>query len=381
MQSAGGMERFGHVVDAVYGAALQPAAWPAALAALCGLFNCHFGDAFARTTDFQTYRGIAHGLDADDYQHGLLDTWVKRNVWSAVHPVREAGVVVTTRDMVAPETLKRSEMFGQYLDARSLHEGLRFDLWAADGWVQDVSLIRSWSAGPFGPEELRLARMVLPHLQRAVAVARRLDAARATEAAGFAAMEALRQPVFLTDGAARVLRANAAGERLLRSAGPLVTENRVLAGRSARATERLRATVARAAGPGGVRGADLSLPGADASALSISAVPAPMKEGWASMPNAVLVLAGSPSSKPAASPEHLARLFDLTQTEAEVAQRIMAGRSVGEIARDTGRSVNTVRTHVARLMVKTGTHRQAALVATLLQAPPERPEAGGPRFG
>lgn len=384
--------RFSKVLETVYATVTERAAWPAALSAMCALFNCHFGDAFARTTDFGSYRGVVHGLAEDDYQHGLLDTWVKRNVWSAVHPVRDAGVVVTTREMVEPAQLRRSEMYAEYLHPRDLHEGLRFDLWAGNGWVQDISLIRSWSAGPFGGWELEAARMLMPHLQRATAVARRLDGAEALAAAGFEAVDALGQSVFLTDAQARVLRANRAGERLLGDAGILSSERTALAGRTARTTERLRAMVAHAAWVGATAAGDGQVPpsvgsvqlrGPDGEVLNVTAIPVPASADWTGQREpTVLVMAGPPPGPPEAAVlpagDHLAVLFDLTPAETEVALLVMSGRSPAEIAAGTRRSLNTVRTHLARLMVKTGTHRQGALMRALLQAPPENPAATGP---
>ena len=370
-------ERLGRVLDAIYGCAVEPQRWDKALSALCGLFNCHFGDAFARTVDFTVYRGVAHGLDRNDYQHGLLDTWVKRNVWGAVHPVREAGHIITTREMVSPDALRRSEMYADYLHPRDLHEGLRFDLWAGDGWVQDVSLLRSWSAGPFGTEERAMARLLLPHLQRSAAIAHRLAGAEAVAAAGFDALDALDQAVFLTDSDARVLRANTAGGRMLARNGAVGTENAILAGATPDATARLRAAVRhaeRAPVPFRLHAAK--------EGVSVLAVPVAAESAWTGLRGAsVLVVAGTPPRPAPPSALHLERVFDLTPAEAEVACRLAAGRTVAEIAGETRRSVNTVRTHVARLMAKTATHRQAALVRKLTNAPPEDPDRGGPPLG
>lgn len=375
-------ERYDQALDAIYASVTAPERWHDALGALCGLFGCHFGDAFARTVDFRTYRGVAHGLDEDDYQHGMLDGWVKRNVWSTVHPVREAGHIVTTREMVTPAALRRSEMYADYLHPRDLHEGLRFDLWVGDGWVQDISLIRAWSAGPFDDAELAMARRLLPHLQRAAAVARRLQEAESMAVAGFEAMDGLRQPVFLTDVDARVLRANAAAERLLATSDTALTSmGTALSGPTEAATAQLRAVVAGAARFGRQSGRmRLHGPG---GALDVVALPVSTDTGWTSLRGpAVLVMASGPRPDDAGpSAAHLAALFELTAAEAEVARLLARGCAVADIAGQLHRSVNTVRTHVARLMTKTGTHRQAALVRLLLHAPPEDATRGGPRFG
>ena len=49
----------------------------------------------------------------------------------------------------------------------------------------------------------------------------------------------------------------------------------------------------------------------------------------------------------------LAAQFGLTAAEAEVAHAVMQGRSAADMAGETGRSLATVRTHLARVMAKT----------------------------
>jgi DNA-binding CsgD family transcriptional regulator len=60
-------------------------------------------------------------------------------------------------------------------------------------------------------------------------------------------------------------------------------------------------------------------------------------------------------------------MFNLTQTEAEVTLEIATGRSVAEISESRRASVHTIRTHLKRALVKTGTHTQAALVSKVFR--------------
>ena len=61
----------------------------------------------------------------------------------------------------------------------------------------------------------------------------------------------------------------------------------------------------------------------------------------------------------------LALEYDVTPAEARVLELIVEGRKPREIAETLGVSINTVRTHLARLFHKTGTSRQAELVAMM----------------
>lgn len=61
-----------------------------------------------------------------------------------------------------------------------------------------------------------------------------------------------------------------------------------------------------------------------------------------------------------------AAAFALSPSQLRVANRIVLGRTLVEIADATGVSVNTVRTHLKRMFEKVGVHTQPALVRVLL---------------
>jgi DNA-binding CsgD family transcriptional regulator len=78
---------------------------------------------------------------------------------------------------------------------------------------------------------------------------------------------------------------------------------------------------------------------------------------------AALVFIRDPEAPLAAT--RLRELFGLTRTEAAVAAGLGDGKSLENIAADLGTGIGTVRTHLKRVLAKTGTHRQAQLVALL----------------
>jgi len=64
----------------------------------------------------------------------------------------------------------------------------------------------------------------------------------------------------------------------------------------------------------------------------------------------------------------MARLFGLTEAEARVGAGLALGKDVQAMADEAGTTVNTVRTQLKSVMAKTGTRRQAELVATVLRS-------------
>ena len=352
--------QLGRVLDAVYDAAVSPGGWRPALDGLSLLFNSHFADLFARTHDWSAFRGCAIGLDRADYDDTFLGVWCKRNVWSAAKPVRTAGEVIATWQMVDKGTMLRSDMYSEYLRPRQLNEGLRMSLWADAGWIQDISLLRPWSAGPFSPGELALGRQILPHLQRAASVSRRLG-----QAGGLARLDALDRPGLLLDEAGRIIRINQPAEDLLRLAEGLVARAGAVAASAAADQPALAVAIAGAAGARNAAplAASLTL---SAAKLRLDIVPVREQSCWSLPgPRAVLVI-GTRWSAPQrlAVPELMAR-FTLTPAEAAFAGELLSGRSLAQIAARTGRSIHTIRSHNARLLAKTGARRQADAVRLL----------------
>jgi DNA-binding NarL/FixJ family response regulator len=72
--------------------------------------------------------------------------------------------------------------------------------------------------------------------------------------------------------------------------------------------------------------------------------------------------------RPTVSGTILSELFGLTPTEADVACAIAHGRRTGEIAADLSISPTTVAFHLGNVFEKTGTRRQADLIALILTA-------------
>ena len=78
------------------------------------------------------------------------------------------------------------------------------------------------------------------------------------------------------------------------------------------------------------------------------------------------ILALAPARPAPAPPEQLVQaLLDLTRAEARVACALAAGKTVEEIAIESGSAQATIRTHLHRVLEKTGCARQAEIVALL----------------
>lgn len=93
----------------------------------------------------------------------------------------------------------RSEMYADYLSPRGLHEGMRLAIWSGREGIEDISLLRPWSIGPYTDPERDLAQLLRPHLRCWAEISRRLTRAEISSLAQEAAFERSGQAVLLLD--------------------------------------------------------------------------------------------------------------------------------------------------------------------------------------
>lgn len=80
----------------------------------------------------------------------------------------------------------------------------------------------------------------------------------------------------------------------------------------------------------------------------------------------IAVLFRDPLSQVETSSEAVRRLFGFTPAEAGLAMILIEGNTLDDAATELGVSMNTVRTHLKSMFLKTGTSRQTDLVRMLL---------------
>lgn len=360
------IDRFVHTTDLIYGAAMVSGLGPELLRELAGSLGCHAGATVITTADRRLFEGMAVGVDPDAHQT-FLRRFHRENPLR-VDPAREQGAVVDWRSLIPRKALERTEMYQSYYRPHDLGEGLRLTLWQSDAGRQSISLVRSWSRGPFDSAELAWARALMPHLSRAAAVARRLRGAELQTAHAYAALYQVPHAMLLLDRAGRVVFANAAAETLLRAADGLTVTRGVLGASDRTASRRLPALLELAAQRDGTAGT-MRLPrpsGPPALALIVMPLRRAALDALL-MPEqaAMLLCVCDPGHQRHPPATLLARLFGLTPAEADVAARLLGGLDLRAIAEESGRSINTVRNLLARLMAKTETDRQSELIRLL----------------
>ncbi|HEY4188371.1 MAG TPA: PAS domain-containing protein, partial [Polyangia bacterium] len=153
-----------------------------------------------------------------DYGPELADLWGGADRLYGL-PLDEPAVLSRTVPSVA--RMREHRMFVEWAHPQGIDDVLAIWLARDHGAVGVLGFGRAAAAGPPGDATLEMARLLVPHLQRATAISRLLDLA-ALKGATFASLfDTLSAPVFLVDDAVRVIHANDAARAIVRAGEPL----------------------------------------------------------------------------------------------------------------------------------------------------------------
>jgi DNA-binding NarL/FixJ family response regulator len=362
-----------HLLSAIYDLVLVPADWQIVLRPLAEALNCPYATSIITTPERDTPHSLgAVDITADDHRT-FLRTWHKRNVFGARRPAREAGAIVLGRTILPKSALLRTAMYQDYLLPRGIEELARLDIFSNPCRSQSISLARPWASGPFTSDELAFARALMPHLQRVATLHAHVESTTSIARTAIDALDGTQAPLLLLDAKGRVIYASAEADRLLHEADGLSAGRDGLRAATPALSTRLRAVLARAAGSSrapGVSGAlHLRRPSFKPD-LVLVAIPARSRSFGPDIARASIVLQiTDPLARAMPEPAVLAGAFDLSPSEAILAADLLCGLSVAEAAVKRGRSVATMRTHLAAVLAKTGTARQSDLVRLLSRLP------------
>jgi DNA-binding CsgD family transcriptional regulator/PAS domain-containing protein len=218
----------------------------------------------------------------------------------------------------------------------------------------------------------RLARLLMPHMQRVVTIHREVVKAEANGRGLAWALESIPIAVILIDERGRVCATNRAADRILGRRDGLSLHRHGLQCTHAKETAQLQGLLAEAVRTGlweirgEARALTLSRPsGRRPLEALVTAVPGEAMSSGPEIPRAVLFVS-DPDSKAEPSIELLQQYYGLTPSEAALACELASGSSLKEAAQHMGISGETARTRIKQVFVKTGSHSQTALARLLL---------------
>jgi DNA-binding CsgD family transcriptional regulator len=370
-----GLGNLGGLVESIYDLALDPADWPRLLQLLADSFGATAGSIMQENLENGAGAGLVMGLDPT-VPPAYFDHYANTNVLRRVDNLRERMKtwvpIVTVDEHTMPKSqLMETEFYVDFLKPGGIHSVLTWGLWAQGTNFAAVDLYRSPKRPAYEQADVDKAEAIHGHVIRAMRLGRKVAETRTLGAGLAAALDRAPYGLFVLGADGRISHANAVAERMLAQPGGL----RVFSGRltppHSDDARRLGARIAQAAGMNGARaGGSMALRRAGERA-PLSVIVAPTR-GEGVLPfhvgPSVIVCVTDPEAAASVSEAFLGELFGLTGGQAKIAASLLEGRSPRQTAEALGLSFYTVRAHLVRIFEKTGTSRQAELVALMTRA-------------
>jgi DNA-binding CsgD family transcriptional regulator len=309
--------------------------------------------------------------DPNDWQ-----TSVYREQFFALDPFINLppGTVVTLQELLPAAALQDSEYYRRYLQPAGVLHILGADIGAPGSFQARLRFSRGPDEAPFCAGDKALCALIVPHLERAIAIHASLNRVESERDLFAGAVEQLAVGTILLDENGHFLKANQPATRILAEKDGLQVRNGQLQLATRQRTQDLQALIQRVLASAHrnetavVEALRVARPSGHADlGLMVRLVP---QIEWAEAQNrpAVAVFISDPEQTSAASQQTLMQLFGLTRAEAVLATLLTRGLSLQEAAAELQVSPHTARAQLRSIFAKTGVTRQAELIRLLVKS-------------
>jgi DNA-binding CsgD family transcriptional regulator len=371
-----GDARILELVERIYDAALDPDRWTACLEDLASA-TFSSGATLALHDLAGGVRRNLWWVNADPELVAEDEAWAARNPFiRAAGHMLHTGLVGRSCDFVPMRDVQRSEYFNDYLRRVDFCDHIAACLAREHDVSSNLFLMKPIGSEPHDASDVALVRVLLPHLQRALAIHRRLEALTGVSSAVTEVLDRLPFGVVLLDERGSSLLANRTASAILASGdGLALSREGRLEARSPSANASLARSVAGACATGRGKGFDaggtLLVPRMSGGRpLAILITPLRVADARFGQVHPVAAVFLSDPERGAPEPrEILRRLYGFTPAESVVAWMLLAGKRIADVSEELAVTENTVRTHVKRVLAKADCRSQADLVRVLMSGP------------
>jgi DNA-binding CsgD family transcriptional regulator len=362
-------EQLWDLIDKVYEAATDDACWPQLAPQIARTFG-------STSTTLQVQRSghSSHILSMTDNVRARIEAYQEhywqRDIW-VERATRMIGMskVGTSADMVSDAEFQETEFYRDWCRHLDVFYVVGAVFPSGAGKLGVLGIHRPRSAGTYEEDERYGVSRFLPHLQRALRVREQLGQAAIERQMSLEVLYRTQTAIVLVAADASILFANRLAENFLASGVGLRSRCGHLAATGETENRRLLALVAQAS-----QCAREGLP-ADGLMIirrpgqfSLSLLVAPFRRSFVGEPAAgAIVFVRDPGHGLSIAPA-LRTLFQFTPTEARIAQALVNGNTVTQIAALNGANLQTVRKQIKSILAKTGTRRQVECVALMLRS-------------
>lgn len=368
---------FSTLVESIYESATDPGAWEQFLEGLAKALNAKSGMFRIIDERIPAVRANVHYNLDPALQEAHRQYYVKQDYFIAALRHRP-GTFIAPGDAFLPlRKIIKTEFFADYMQPQDNYHVCGGLAMRNEEFTIKFGVQRGRNAGPFSWEDAAFIKRFVPHIQRAARLGHLLSLAEQQTVMAEQALESLAIGIVLLDEHKRILHANSKADQTLNGDYGVTTVNGVLAATRQGDISRLRnildtvsSRVELGAPP--IPEALLLTPGPEKPQLLLVAAPVPDSQAhfrgpW---PRAnVAVFISNLADAGLLNHDILTSLYGLTGSESRLAAALSRGYNINELSKDWNVSRETLRSHLKRVLSKTGTSRQADLIRLLTGKP------------
>jgi DNA-binding CsgD family transcriptional regulator len=359
------LEAFSSVLDAVYDAALDSAAWAIAIERTCTFLNCVAG-AIGAYDLMQRGGGVRFVWGYDPKYLATMDYYTSINPLLRQSFGLKIGEVGVITDVMPMAEFHKERVYREWAEPQGFCDAMQATLERSPMALAVLGLARHKRHGLIDSETKNRMRLLIPHFRRSFLIGKVIDLGRLDAAVFSDAIDGLAAAVFLVTDTGRLLHANVRGEEMVAAGDPLRVVDGVINAPSP-GTQRNLAASFREAGAGEApREHGIAVPLTASSGERYIAHVLPMttgrrREAVEGKAAAALFVRRLDMKFPAAV-ETMAQLYGLTPSETRVVHVILDAGGIGPTAMLLRLTENTVKTHLRHIFAKTATGSQVELV-------------------
>jgi DNA-binding CsgD family transcriptional regulator len=361
------------LLGAIYEGVMAPNGFQGFIETFCRVFNLKAVAMIIRHAETQEIKGLwLHGVSKTTFGTYALE-YAKEDIL-AHHMMASPIAFFYASNLDIPQS---NDFFGsRFYREWAVPQGVAY---AAGGivlregaWLTQIFMQRGPEHIPFAREELDQFNALIPHLQRAIQMRQRFADIQLGQNFMAGSLNVLAMPTLLFDEYSRVVHTNRSANELLGADDIIRIESSHLFTKNASVTRSLNLELGNAIRASRDSSVELAgvvlLPRRDRMPLMLMISPLRLT-GEFFVQGAALLFIFDPETTPLLTTDLVRKLFSLSEAEAELAVALCGGNTSDDIAKERGTSINTVKSQIKSIFLKTGTKRQSELVSLLMASP------------
>ena len=356
------------LIGGIYDAALNPDSWNVILPRIGAFVGASAGGLFAQDS-VRRSGNVFYEFGTDpDFRKVYLEKYMTMDPMFGTYFVLDVGEVFSTSTVMSHAEFLQSRFYKECIQPQGWIDNIVVYLDRAPEGHAGFALFRHEREGLADEPARERLRLLVPHLRRAVLIAKLIEFKTAQAAAFADALDGLSASMVFVDSSGRVTHANASGQALIADGDVLRAPLGQLTASDPDVNRALRDTFQAAASGDaaiGVRGVAVPLVARDGERYVAHVLPlssGARRSAGVSYAAAAVLFVQKAALATRSPPEAIAKTYRLTAMEVRVLLTIVEVGGVPEVAETLGIGESTVKTHLKRLYEKTGAHRQADLV-------------------